>query len=484
LPSIIVPMDIDGTSQPGYTNAPLIDLDGVSAGSNMNGLVLDTGSTIRALVINNFTADGILITTDDNTIQSSYIGANAAGTAAGSQPMADGIVVFGVANTIGGAAAAANVISGNTGAGIELSGADAAGNVVEGNLIGTDSTGMVAVGNTVGVLVDSGAVVNTVGGTSSGAGNVISGNTSAGVLIEGNLIGTNAAGTTALANATGVEVLSSATDNIIGGETAASANVISGNIHYGIQADGSTTTGNILANNWVGTGAGGNGSVPNGSGALEITNSAAVLALGGFTGDVVNQGTLGIWGELGLIAITGNYTQNSAGSRDVDLSGTTPAQYGQLQVSGTATLDGTLDVALILAASRSARSRNSRSFPTAPFPGRSRPTCIRAASRFTRVTARRACTFIQPRLRWSPTPPTPGQAPCARRSRTPTAKRTIPPGSSSISRRAILASAAVSGRFRRPRPCLGSRRKSFSTARRSRDTAASRSSMWTARAPA
>ena len=86
LPNITVPVKIDGTTQPGYTTAPLIDLDGTSAGSSADGLDLAAGSggsTIRALVINNFTADGILITTTGNAVKSSYIGTNDAGTRRG-----------------------------------------------------------------------------------------------------------------------------------------------------------------------------------------------------------------------------------------------------------------------------------------------------------------------------------------------------------------------------------------------------------------
>ena len=85
----------------------------------------------------------------------------------------------------------------------------------------------------------------------------------------------------------------------------------------------------------------------NGSDALEITNGAAVLAQGSFTGNVLNQGTLGFLDAPSVITITGNYTQSSAGTLDVDLGGTSASQYDQLQVSGTATLAGTLDVDLI-----------------------------------------------------------------------------------------------------------------------------------------
>ena len=96
LPSISVPVLIDGTTQPGYTTAPLIDLDGTGAGTGANGLDLEAGSggsAVRALVINNFTHDGILIASTGNIVLSSYIGTNAAGTAVGSQPMAFGVFV-------------------------------------------------------------------------------------------------------------------------------------------------------------------------------------------------------------------------------------------------------------------------------------------------------------------------------------------------------------------------------------------------------
>ena len=158
LPNITVPVLIDGTTQPGYTTAPLIDLDGTGAGSSASGLDLAAGSggsTIRALVINNFAADGILITTTGNAVQSSYIGTNAAGTAVGSQAMVDGILVTaGSNNTIGGTAAGAgNLISGNTNQGIILQNAATSDNLVAGNLIGTDITGKIALPNFQGVGV-------------------------------------------------------------------------------------------------------------------------------------------------------------------------------------------------------------------------------------------------------------------------------------------------------------------------------------------
>ncbi len=101
--------------------------------------------------------------------------------------MNSGIYVYDSSdNTIGGAAAGeGNLISKNNGNGIEL-GFSSNDNLVEGNDIGTDETGTVALGNlNNGIEVDSGNSSNTIGGTSSGAGNLVSGNTAAGIVLNG-----------------------------------------------------------------------------------------------------------------------------------------------------------------------------------------------------------------------------------------------------------------------------------------------------------
>ena len=95
--------------------------------------------------------------------------------------------------SVGQAPAAGNVISGNKAAGVSITGADTAGNLVQGNFIGTNPTGTGALSNQNGVLIQAGAVnntiggavANTIGGTGASAGNVISGNRSAGVAITG-----------------------------------------------------------------------------------------------------------------------------------------------------------------------------------------------------------------------------------------------------------------------------------------------------------
>src|SRR5207237_4779047 len=109
LPIITDPIIIDGTTQPGYAGAPLIELDGTGAGAGAHGLNITAGnSTVRALVINRFNGNGININTaGNNLITGCYIGTNAAGTA-GLNNNQNGIQIRGNgSNTIGGTTAAA-----------------------------------------------------------------------------------------------------------------------------------------------------------------------------------------------------------------------------------------------------------------------------------------------------------------------------------------------------------------------------------------
>src|SRR5262249_53579012 len=94
-----------------------------------------------------------------------------------------------------------NVISGNADTGVLL-GSSSSQSVVAGNIIGADVTGTVALPNANGVAI-AGSPNNTIGGTAAAARNLISGNSGSGILIrdagatgnlvKGNSIGTNAA---------------------------------------------------------------------------------------------------------------------------------------------------------------------------------------------------------------------------------------------------------------------------------------------------
>ena len=105
-------------------------------------------------------------------------------------------------------------------------------NVIEGNRIGTDTTGTTALANASGVAIQAGTL-NTVGGTTSSAQNLISGNAGAGVdiitifspatagnVVEGNLIGTDATGGTKLPNDGAGVSITGAENNTVGGTVA------------------------------------------------------------------------------------------------------------------------------------------------------------------------------------------------------------------------------------------------------------------------
>src|SRR5262249_30750003 len=70
---------------------------------------------------------------------------------------------------------------------------------------------------------------------------------------------------------------------------------------------------------------------------------------GTISGNVTNTASVnpGGTGAAGTLIVTGNYTQTSAGTLNIDLGGTAGGQFDQLKVSGTSTLDGTLQVGLI-----------------------------------------------------------------------------------------------------------------------------------------
>jgi titin len=192
-----------------------------------------------------------------NTISGNYVGTNALGTAGASNRGA-GVRIFGGAgNIVGGTTPAdGNLISGN---GVE-------NGVFNGNPFST-------VNGSPGIFLD--------GNFNKGTNSCNSPATPVtGTIIQGNLIGTDHTGTSAIGNSTGVYMACSASQNIVGGTTAAERNVISGNRvnSFGLFGQGVLialgASDNKVQGNYIGTNAAGTAAIPNEAFGVSIGYSA------------------------------------------------------------------------------------------------------------------------------------------------------------------------------------------------------------------
>src|SRR4029453_9275426 len=109
---------------------------------------------------------------------------------------------------------------------VELTGDPTEDTVIEGNYIGTDATGTLDVGNSIGIFLAGSLRTRIAANTISGNVNGINASLTsprANLRVEGNRIGTNATGTAAVGNATGI-LLTSGTAITIGGAEPAVGN--------------------------------------------------------------------------------------------------------------------------------------------------------------------------------------------------------------------------------------------------------------------
>jgi parallel beta-helix repeat protein len=288
-----------------------------------------------------------------NIIQGNYIGTKADGiNALGNQSGIE--LVDAVRNQIGGTEPAArNIISGNAADGISIVGG--ADDIVEGNYIGIGSDGSTDLGNFTGVQLLGGSN-HRIGGTSAGAGNVISGNfngvqiqSATATVVQGNLIGTNAIGAGIVPNFnTGVFVVTSS-DTSIGGNETGAGNVISGN-RTGIRVDSFATfpTSNVrILGNQIGTDATGTRILGNTIG-IDVTTVAQgpihYVAIGGIeptAGNVISGNSVaGIRvtsGQVRDLSIQGNRI-----GTDIDGANALPNGTGVLlQDASGVTIGGT-----------------------------------------------------------------------------------------------------------------------------------------------
>ena len=193
LPIITDLVSINGTTQPGFVLVPIIELNGTLAGLGVDGITVSAGTcTIKGLIINSFSGNGILITTNgSNIITGNYIGTDATGTIDLGNTLS-GIKVLSVSsNTIGGTIALnRNIISGNNANGIEIT-TNANSNLITGNYIGTNAAGNTSIGNNLsGISIQNNCNNNIIGGITAGDRSVISGNLNHGIYLLNNCTGT------------------------------------------------------------------------------------------------------------------------------------------------------------------------------------------------------------------------------------------------------------------------------------------------------
>ena len=258
--------------------------EGISIFNSSNNLIGGTSPAARNVISGNG-FDGVEVAGEGNQIQGNFIGTNASGSAALPNGV-NGIDIGGSAqsgnNTVGGTApGAGNLISGNQ-RGVNCS---SSSNVIQGNLIGVNATATAAVGNNTGISASAGTLV---GGTVPGARNLISGNTGDGVsisgpgsLLQGNFIGTDITGTSVLGN--GGSGVVAGNGALVGGTTPEARNVISGNGGFGNISLGSNNSGTqaTVQGNYIGTDVTGNVALNNPLAGISISGSSNLI--GGLT---------------------------------------------------------------------------------------------------------------------------------------------------------------------------------------------------------
>lgn len=257
-------VDTTGTADIGNQGNGVAVRSGAS-GNSIGGPGQGEGNVISG----NDTAGVVVagVNTTGNEIAGNFIGLNSFGSGVVGNS-GNGISIEAAGNSVGAGEAtqlacsgACNVISGNTGhgvsilEGIEPDGFPADMNEVRGNYIGTDRLGAVDRGN-------GGDGVSVIGASGSTvAGNLISGQSDHGVrvfagigtTISGNVIGLELVGGFPAPNTGNGVVIVESPNNTVGGATAETRNVISGNALNGVLITGEASTGNVVSGNYIGT---------------------------------------------------------------------------------------------------------------------------------------------------------------------------------------------------------------------------------------
>jgi parallel beta-helix repeat protein len=280
----LVQGNLIGTNLSG--NAPLPNYNGLVIADGSDNQIGGAGSGEGNLISGNEDTGLWIgsIDTTNNLILGNRIGTDISGTSA--VPNYDGILIqFGTGNQVGGVGAGGgNLISGNENVGIYVEYVNPPGITIAGNKIGTNLSGTAALPNYLGILLVGGGG-NLIGGTVSGAGNLISGNTEFGLIIntssanrvQGNTIGADLSGGTAIPNREGIDIRFAACNNMIGGASSGMGNLISGNTENGVYIQNETSVGNQVLGNRIGTNRTGTSALPNDYGIVVIGARETVI---------------------------------------------------------------------------------------------------------------------------------------------------------------------------------------------------------------
>lgn len=250
------------------------------------------------------------------SVVGNYIGTDYTG--ASPRPCRFGILIGGSgpsgAKVIGGSDPASRnlVVADETGI---AGGGDTVGIAIIGNYVGTDVTGTIALHRgTHGVSTRN----STIGGAAPGDGNLISGwdvgiNSigsggfsvpSSGNLILGNRIGTDVSGTVALSNAIGIVA---SMDDMIGGATTGSGNLISGNELHGVsQRVSAGEQGVTIQGNLIGTDAGGTLPLGNAGNGVFLPNNLELIGGNLVGGTAPGEGNIIAFNGRSGVLISGN----------------------------------------------------------------------------------------------------------------------------------------------------------------------------------
>jgi CSLREA domain-containing protein len=366
LPAITEPVFINGYSQPlsgpnslavGDNAVILVEIDFnnlAAAGFTINASA--PGSVVQGLAIKRAGGSALIMVLGDNSkVQGNFLGTNAAGTAVG-PGSSYGVFVGAVNVLVGGTAPSErNVISGNS-ANINVQSLFGVvpSAVIQGNYLGTNASGTAAITSNYGVVAIAGTGnalgTVTIGGTTAGAGNLVSGNllngiridlgggggTLGGATIQGNIVGLDATGVNALPNGgDGIAVLKNASATmgpvLIGGATPAARNVVSSstNSAQGILLNGSPATTTVLGN-FIGTDVTGTVGRPNQANGILLQNGAATI--GGAAAGAGNLIAANLNGGILVSDSTATILGNFIGTQ---IDGVTPLTNGGFGVNVT-----------------------------------------------------------------------------------------------------------------------------------------------------